>query len=154
MAEAPTTATTAGQEELKRRGVRPVPAPDEVTAPYWDAAREHRLVAPRCRSCGYWSWPPEERCQRCGSGDREWVELSGRGRVFSFVVDHRNMVPGFEGAYVVALVVPEEVTDDSIRLATNLPGTDPAEVRIGMPVAVTFQEVAPGVVLPQFEPEH
>ena len=44
--------TTAGQEELRRRGIRPLPAPDELTRPYWEAAREHRLVVQRCAGCG------------------------------------------------------------------------------------------------------
>lgn len=145
-------ATTEGQAELRRRGVRPLPAPDPVTVPYWDAARRHRLAVPRCENCGGWQWPPEARCQRCGSGRLAWVELSGRGRVFSYIVDHRNLVPGFEGHYVVALVVPEEVGDDSVRLATNLPGVAPDEVRIDMAVEVSFQVAADDVVLPQFIP--
>lgn len=153
MARSPSVATTAGQEELRRRGVRPIPSPDEVTSPYWEAARNHRLVVPKCASCARWQWPPTGRCDHCGSTRRDWTELSGRGRVFSYIVDHRNMVPGFEGAYVVALVVPVEVEDDSVRIATNLPGTDPEDVRIDMPVLVDFQEVAPDVVLPQFRAE-
>jgi uncharacterized OB-fold protein len=62
------------------------------------------------------------------------------------------MVPGFDGTYIVALVTPEEVDDDSVRLATNLPGCSPDDVHIGMRVTAVFDEVRPGVWLPQFAP--
>jgi uncharacterized OB-fold protein len=147
-----TVQTRAAQEELKQLGIRPWPAPDDLTAPYWAAAAKQRLVAERCTACGQFRHPPAAACARCGAVDSEWVELSGRGTVFSFIVDHRNMVPGFDGAYVVALVTPDEVEDNSVRFATNLPGCALADVRIGMPVRVVFDELRPGVWLPQFTP--
>ena len=131
-------------------GLRPWPIADEVTAPFWEAARQRQLVLQRCAACERFRHPPSSHCDHCGSDAAEWVDVSGRGRVFSFIVDHRNMVPGFHGAYVVALVIPDEVSDDSVRLCTNLPDCPPESVRIGMPVTVEFEEVRPGIVLPQF----
>jgi uncharacterized OB-fold protein len=148
----PSVQTTAGQEELKRRGIRPWPLADESTKPFWDAATDRRLMAPRCDACRRWQWPPAAECGECGSVAVRWVELSGGGTVYSFIVDHRNMVPGFEGAYIVALVVPDEVEDDTVRLVTNLPGCPPEDVRIGMKVSVTYEDLQPGVTIPQFVP--
>src|SRR5260370_1192433 len=33
-------------------------APDEWTAPFWEAAAQHRLVVPRCTTCGAFRFPP------------------------------------------------------------------------------------------------
>jgi uncharacterized OB-fold protein len=150
MTTKPSIETTAGQEDLKRRGIRPWPEPDDATRPYWDAAAHGRLLIPKCAECGQWQWPPAEHCTACDSGQITWTELGGLGTVYSYIVDHRNMVPGFEGAYIVAQVVPVEVEDESVRLTTNLPGCAPEDVRIGMEVAVTYEELRPGVSLPQF----
>jgi uncharacterized OB-fold protein len=142
--------TRSAQEELKRQGLRPWPVADDVSRPFWEAATRGRLVLQRCADCGRFHHPPVAECPDC-AGAPEWIEASGRGTVYSFIVDHRNMVPGFYDAYVVALVTPDEVDDDSVRLVTNLPGCPADEVRIGMRVRVTFDEVRPGVWLPQFE---
>jgi len=152
-AEPVAAGTTAGQEELKRRGIRPWPVPDDVTAPFWQAAADHRLVLPRCTGCDHWRWPVSLPCRHCGADPVVWVPASGRGTVYSFIVDHRNLVPGFDGAYVVAQVVPAEVDDDSVRLTTNLPGCPPGDVRTGMPVVAVYESVRPDVTLVQFVPD-
>ena len=36
---------------------------------------------------------------------------------------------------------------------TNVPGCPPEDLRIGMPLTVTFEVVHDGVTLPQFVPE-
>ena len=146
----PSVQTTAGQAQLREKGIRPWPQADAVSKPFWDAAAEHRLVVPQCEHCGGWQWPPTPDCNQCGSTALRWVTLSGSGTVYSYIVDHRNMVPGFEGAYVVALVVPDEVDDDTVRLVSNLPRCPPEEIWLGMPVVVTYSELRPGITLPQF----
>ncbi len=129
---------------------RPWPQADELTAPFWAAAADHRLVIQQCSACHLLRWPPSERCPSCHSGAPVWTDLSGNGTLYSFIVDYRNMIPGFAGAYAVGLVTPEEVDDDSVRFVTNLPGCPPEELQIGMPLRVTFDEVRPGISLPQF----
>jgi hypothetical protein len=134
-------------------GSRPWPLADELTAPFWDAAAAQRLVVQRCTECALLRFPPSAHCSHCHSDGVEWAELSGRATLYSFIIDHRNMIPGFEGAYTVALATPDEVTDDSIRFVTNVPGCPPEDLRIGMPLTVTFEVVHDGVTLPQFVPE-
>jgi len=50
--------------------------------------------------------------------------------------------------YVVAMVELEE----GVRMLSTVVGYAPEEVRIGMPVAVTFDPVTPEVTLPRFRP--
>jgi hypothetical protein len=48
---------------------------DESTQPFWDAAKQNRLVAPKCVSCGTFRLPPSPFCFECQHRDVEWVGL-------------------------------------------------------------------------------
>lgn len=146
------TQTREGQEKLKALGVRPIPQPDDVTRPYWEAAKVHELRVRKCAGCAKLAHPPRPTCPHCGSAEHEWVALSGGGVVYSFVVDHRLMVPGFNEPYVVAQVNPVEAQDDTVRIVANVTGCPTDAVFIGMPVEVYFEDVSESVTLPQFRP--
>jgi len=72
--------------------------------------------------------------------------------VHSYTITHHRAAPGFEDRvpFVVALVELEE--QPGLRIISNLSGCGPDEMRIGMPVEVVFEDVTPGVTLPQFRP--
>lgn len=148
----PNLETREGQEQMKRMGIVPYPLADDLTRPYWEAAKRHELVIQRCKKCGEYRHPPTEGCPFCQSTDVEWARLSGKGTVFTFIVDHRNEVPGFDGQYVFAFVTPVEVKRDTVRLTCNILECDPHDVYIGMPVEVMYKEIKPGITLPQFRP--
>ena len=59
-------------------------------------------------------------------------------------------VPGFREMlpYVYAIVELAE----GVRMPTNVVGCPPDAVRIGMPVEVVFEDVAPEITLPKFRP--
>ena len=98
----------------------PVPVPSPETEPFWTAAREQRLVLPRCNGCGGHWFPPSLACPLCGFERYSWVPASGRGTVFSFVVYHRVYHRAFKEKvpYVVAVIELEE----GPRLISNLVG--------------------------------
>jgi hypothetical protein len=48
---------------------KPVPLPDELSRPFWDAAKERRLVIQRCSSCGHYNHPPRRFCDACLAQD-------------------------------------------------------------------------------------
>jgi uncharacterized OB-fold protein len=143
--------TRAGQERLKERGVVPVPEPDELTEPYWQAAERSELRLMGCMNCRQLRHPPSETCPYCGSRETVWERVSGYGTVYSFIIDHRLMVPGFDEPYVVAQVNPSEAEHDTVRIVANIKGCDPSAVYIGMPVEVFFEQRGT-VRLPQFRP--
>jgi uncharacterized OB-fold protein len=143
--------TRAGQERLKELGVVPIPESDALTEPYWAAAAREELRLMACAECGRFRHPPTESCGHCGSTAVTWKRLSGEGTVYSFIVDHRLMVPGFDEPYVVAQVNLVEIDDNTVRLVANIKGCEPSVVRVGMPVEVFFEERG-DVRLPQFRP--
>jgi len=126
--------------------------PDPWTRPFWDAARQHRLVAPRCTSCGTFRMPPGPFCWRCRKQDVEWVDLSGRGQVFTFTVTHHALIPQLKEyvPYVTAIIELEGAPE--VRMMSNIVDVDPAAVRIGMDVDVVWDDIDPQVTVPRFLP--
>ena len=130
---------------------KPMPRPDELTQPFWDAAKEHRLAIQKCKGCGYYNHPPKPLCDKCSSENLAFETVSGRGTIYSFTVMHQKNVPGFEAEipYVNVLVELEE--QPKLLMITNLRGAGPKEVKVGMPVEVVFEKVNDEITLPQFK---
>ncbi len=126
---------------------RPLPVPDGDTRPYWDAAKERRLLIQRCQDCHRAIFYPRSICPHCASDRVAWIAASGRGTVYSYTVVHRAPA-AFVGdvPYVVALIELEE----GVRLMSNIVGCSPSDVRIGGAVTVVFDDVTPEVTLPKF----
>lgn len=118
----------------------PVPARDGLDAPYWEAARRHQLVVQRCRDCGKFQWGPEWICHRCLSFDLGWQSVGPTGRIFSFERVWHPVHPALSDAcpYVVLLV--EIPAADGVRMVGNLVGDAAADVAIGEPVEVVFED--------------
>lgn len=125
----------------------PAPVVDADTRPYWDAARERRLVLQRCRN-GHWQFPPRVRCHRCWT-TVDWEQVRGEGSIYSFSVVHRAPSGFLDRApYVVAVIELAE----GVRMVANVLNCTPEVVKVGLPVRVCFEERPDGTVLPQFEP--
>lgn len=128
---------------------RPLPVPDAETAPYWEAAAEGRLVIQKCGHCGAFRFYPRLVCPSCMSGDVEWVEASGQGRVYSYTIVHRAP-PAFRDAapYVIAVIE----LDEGVRMMSRLLIDPVSEARIDLPVQVTFEKINDDITLPNFVP--
>jgi len=130
---------------------KPLPVADPDSAPFWQGCRERRLMIQHCAACGRNQFPASSICFHCDSPDISWIEASGRGRVFSWIVV-RHPVPkpvyAADVPYVVALVE----LDEGVRMPSNIVGCVPEDVTADMPVKVTFRQVSDEVVLPLFEP--
>jgi uncharacterized OB-fold protein len=125
----------------------PLPQPDALTAPFWEACRRGALEVPACADCGHCFLPAGPCCPRCWSTRLDPRELSGRGRVFSFAVYRRTYHAGMPAPYVVALVE----LDEGPRLISNIVGCEPEDVSIDLPVAVCFEDSG-DFKLPRFTP--
>lgn len=123
---------------------------DTWTEPFWQAAKESRLVAARCGGCGTFRMPPTAYCPSCQSQDTQWPELSGRGTVFSYAICERSPFPGVEDFTYIPVVV--ELDDaPGIRLVSNLVGIPPDQAAIGMAVKVAWNPITEGWQYPIFE---
>lgn len=124
--------------------------PTENDQPFWDAAKQGKLVFQRCDDCGYVRWPAAGVCPECLSRAATWDEVDGTGNLWSFVVYHRAYAPALKPdvPYPVGLVE----LDCGVRLLTRLVDVDPAEAKVGMPVSVRYRELGDHGVVPLFGP--
>jgi uncharacterized OB-fold protein len=127
----------------------PAPALNADTRPFWEAARDRRLIVKRCDACERPFFPPRHLCPYCWSDRTSWIESGGRGTVYSYTVIHRPPAPEFSrrGPYVVALVDLAE----GPRVMANIVGADALDARIGESVRLCFEDRADGWKVPQFE---
>ena len=129
---------------------KPRPLIDDLTRPFWEAAREHRLVIQRCRDCRYFNHPPRPVCNACQSAALIFEPVSGRGTIYSFSVMYQPNVAGFgdELPYLNILVELEE--QPQLFLVSNLPEAQREQVRIGGQVEVCFEDIDAELTLPKF----
>lgn len=136
------------------------PLPDPacaLTRPFWERAAERQLAIPRCSACGAYVWYPEAECPSCGSEAMSWVQVSGRGTLYTWVVVHHAFLPAFQDKvpFVPALVALDE--DPAVRVVTTMVDCPPEDLVVGMAVSVvfrpmTFTGVDGEVLAPLFRP--
>lgn len=131
---------------------RPIVSPSPDATEFWNGAREQRLMLPFCNACRAHFFYPRSGCPSCGSRDLSWIQASGRGEVYSFCIHHNTSIAELRDAlpFVTALITLEEKP----RMMAYLVGVEPepAAIRCGMPVEVTFIESANGFMVPAFRP--
>jgi uncharacterized OB-fold protein len=129
---------------------KPLPQIGPDMAPFFEAAHRHELVVQRCAKCRALRFPARAICSRCLAREASWAPMSGRGTVFSFAIMHQAVHPGFAAEVPYAVVVIE--LEEGVRLLSNLVDCPLADLRIGLPVEVVFDDVTADVTLPKFRP--
>jgi uncharacterized OB-fold protein len=131
---------------------KPLPNPleRETSLPFWEGAKRHELMLPRCRRCDRAFFYPREVCPVCLSSEIDWMQASGRGRLHSFTVIHQPANPAFAAdvPYIYAMIQ----LDEGPRMISNLTECAPEAAHIDMPVVATFDDVTPDVTLVKFQP--
>jgi len=127
-----------------------LPTVDSETAPFWEAARDERLLIRRCSACGVASFYPRRFCPECWSEDVEWEQASGRATLYTWSVVYANDLPPFRDRlpYVAAVVD----LDEGPRMMTNVVGCEPDGLKVGMDLVVTFEQRTDDVTVPVFQP--
>jgi len=128
----------------------PPPLADAITLPFWQAAVGHRLVVQRCTECGRTRLPPAPVCPECRGTESDWKEVSGRGEVYTYTLVHRPIAVGQPLPTAIAVIALEDA--GGVRMISNLVGIDSAQIRIGMPVEVVFEDMSTDLAIPRFRP--
>ena len=127
-----------------------LPQPDLETQPFWDAAREGRLLIKRCNACARTHFYPRPFCPHCWSQDVEWMDASGRATLYTWSVVHRNDLPPFHERvpYVAAVVDLAE----GPRMMTNVVDCEFDRLEVGMALDAVFLPTSDEVTIVQFRP--
>ena len=122
-------------------------APSPLTAPFWAAAADRRLVRQVCDRCGENVFTPRAACPRCWSESLTWTDSDGVGTVHSATAVHRAPDGSRATPYVVAIVD----LDEGWHLMSNIVGCPPDVVDVGLRVSVRW-ESRDGRTVPVFGP--
>ena len=129
---------------------KPVPVVDPDSAPYWEGAKEKRLMIQKDRKSGKCFLYSRRLVPGVDDSQVEWVQASGRGTIYSFTVAHAPAGPAFKEdlPYVIASIE----LDEGARILTNIVTDQPDSLRIGQPVEVLFDKVSDELTIPKFRP--
>jgi uncharacterized protein len=122
------------------------PVMDDDVAPFWEGCRRHQLLVQRCPDTQRLIFPPRPLSPFGTRQPPEWVQVSGRGTIWSFVVPYPPLLPDFAAIAPYNVIVVALDEDPTIRMVGNLvtgpDGTideiDPAAIEIGRAVEVVF----------------
>lgn len=121
--------------------------PDGWTLPQLNATNRAfftagKLMVQHCTDCDRTQHPPEDICIWCQSDHLDYIEARGTGVVYSYVLPHHppNEMLTARVPYNIVLVSLDD--HPHIRVLGNLIDAEIDEVKIGMPVRVTFEEIA------------
>jgi uncharacterized OB-fold protein len=128
----------------------PVPQPESDF--YWEKCREGELWLRHCKSCDKTYFYPRDICPMCFSRNTDWIQTNGKGTLHTFAIVHRGPTPAFRDKtpYVTAVVELQ----GGARMPTNLVEVDPdpASIKCGMLLEVTFEKLDDNISLPMFRP--
>ena len=128
---------------------RTLPTPTPETAHFWEGCKAGELRLQRCNACAKAYFPPRPFCPACGSREVEMFRASGKGTLWSYVINHRPRPDMGKDPHSIAVVALEE----GPRMMTNIVGCPqtPEALVLDMPVEVTFQTFG-DIALPLFKP--
>jgi uncharacterized protein len=119
------------------------PETNPETKPFFDGAAAGKLMLPRCKDTGKFFWYPRG-ISPFTLGPVEWVEASGKGKIYTVSVMTRAN-PAYAIGYVTLAEGP--------RVLTNFVDCEFSDLKIDQDVTVTFVKTeVDGVSLPMFKP--
>jgi uncharacterized OB-fold protein len=130
----------------------PLPKPTPITRPFWQAAHEHRLAIQRCEACRKLRFYPSAGCDACGSAQSTWVDMSGQGRIYSWIVVRRTPHPAWRQRVPFVSAIVELVEQPGLLVPGLLTNIDPAAVRADLDVTVWFEDLTPDISMPRWRP--
>jgi len=130
--------------------IKPLPPVTKLNKPFWEGTKQGELRLQHCSECGHIWFPPSTHCPNCLSRNYEWKAVSGRGKVWSWIIMHQRYFKEFEDElpYDVALIELEE----GVRMMSRLKGVSKEDIRCDMPVKVVFEEATEEQWVPYFVP--
>lgn len=126
----------------------PIPTAGLHTRPFWDGAKQGKLMLPTCRDCKQVHWYPRFLCPSCHSTNLEWVQASGEGTIHTYAVQHLAFGPWSEETPYVTAYIDLKEGDRMLTVLRGVDPTKPEDIHIGAPVAVEFEAANDDMHLP------
>ena len=128
---------------------RVLPQPTPETQHFWDGTKAGEIRLQRCTDCQAAYFPPRPFCPKCASRNVEVFKATGRGFLYSYVINHRPRPDLGAEPHSIAVVQ----LDEGPRMMTNIVGCPqtPEALKLDMPVEATFETFG-DIALPFFQP--
>jgi len=127
---------------------KPIPQPEPVNQPFWDGAKEGKLMLPRCTVCNRVHFYPRIMCPHCHSMSIEWFEASGEGYIHTYAVQHRAFGGWADEVPFVTAFIDLKEGDRMFTVLRGVDATKPEEIKIGTLVRVEFEPATDEVHIP------
>jgi uncharacterized protein len=127
--------------------IKIMPPITDANRPYWDGTLAGELRLQKCDNCSTWRYPEAPACPACLSDSATWTPVSGRARLWSWIVMHQNYLPAYadELPYLVAFVQLEE---GPYLYSTIV--DPPGELACDLPLEVVFERLSAERAIPKF----
>ena len=109
---------------------------------FWNGLKKRKLLAQKCNKCDEIFFPPRRCCPLCISNSYNWVELSGKGELYSWT--EISMPPlASKGSYVLGIINLQEQVG---RIITRIEAK-PDDLKIGMKMIIDYVDVTDDLTL-------
>jgi uncharacterized OB-fold protein len=114
---------------------------------FYKFVKEKKIMGAQCNKCGATILPPRPMCPKCFSQDLKWKEMPKEGKLITYTVIHvcpqqfQSLAP-----YAVGVV---ELADGA-HLPGMIKGVAMDKIKIGMKLAVDFEETPATTTWPQW----
>ena len=128
---------------------KPIPETQPWSEIFWEGTKQGKLLIQVCKDCKSNIFYPRKFCPECWSGNLDWIEASGKAKIYTFSTAYSMVEPKFmdELPYTIAYVD----LDEGIRMMTRIVDCKPEDLSLDMDVEVLFHE-RNGYFLPYFRP--
>lgn len=135
-----TTQRTEDGMSTRPVSARPVPVPDELSVPFWEAAARHELALQGCAECETLRHPPRHRCPSCGSCDPGvWRVVDGSLRLRSWTTVHADVLPGTPPPFTVGQAGLD--SEPHVEIVADIAADDPRDLRIGQAMTAGYLDL-------------
>lgn len=129
----------------------PDPNPTIDDAPFWQFCRARELRFQKCNSCGTVRHPPAPACRSCQSTTSGWIDATGPVELYSFTVVHVASHPSIKERLPYNVGVVRFPSLNDVTFISNIVDTPDSELKIGMPLELTWDTRSGGAVIPRFK---
>ena len=130
----------------------PRPFPQFDDQGFWKHCALRQLRFQVCADCDTPRHPPTPVCACCHSFNADWKATQGHGSIYSYTVIHHASHEAVKPKLPYVVGVIEFADVPGVRLVSNITDIDPAQVRIGMPVQLWWDDIGEGMWVPRFSP--
>ena len=128
---------------------RPIPVPNDLSNPFWKAAKRGVLELQRCQVCRRFQHPPYATCVNCMAIHLAFEPVRGQGAIYAYTIMYHGGDKRFASAIPYASIIVELDDAPGALMAGNLLDAPYTEAKVGRRVEVIFERLNDDITLPQ-----